>query len=146
MFNDKHLSDLRKATRSLQGQCNAGVSHADKKGLWYSIFDMWLVHNGITNITPLPWLEKDGFYVIYDTLNSWIVHYLDRTPILFEQDTGLCDQSPYVDIQYLNTIKYESVKILQTVRGDFEGFTKREVENSNLDSKAQTILGSPSEK
>ena len=91
-------------------------------------------------------MEKDGFYVTYETLNEWIVHYPDRTPVFFKQDTGLCDQLPYVDTKYLNTIKCESVNMIQIMRGDFEGFIKREVKKSNLDSKAQIILGSPSEK
>ena len=36
--------------------------------------------------------------------------------------------------------------MLQTVRGNFEGFTKREVETDNLALKTQTMIGSPSEK
>ena len=108
--------------------CNADVSHADEKVLCSSILDMWLMRNGIANIISLPRLENDGFHVTYDTLKSWVVHFPDGTPIFFKRYNALCDQFPYVDVEYLNTTKCESVNMLQTVRGYFEGFTKREAE------------------
>ena len=132
MFTDEHLGGVQKVARLIRRNCNTGVSHTDKKGLWYSIFDMWLVRNRIANLILLPWLKNDGFYVNYDTLQSWVVYCPYGTPILFKHDTGLYEQFPYVDLEYLNNIKFEAVTMLQTVRGKFEGFTKIEMEKANL--------------
>ena len=106
-----------------------------------SIFDICLVPNGIENLISLPRLEKYGFRVTYETLKSWVVHCPYGTPILLNCDTGLHDRFTYVDVEYLNTTKCESVNMLQTVRGYFEGFTKREAEKDNLACKSHTILG-----
>ena len=145
MFTDEHLSDVSKVDISLQGHCNTFVSHADQRGPGSSIFYMWLMRNGISNIISSPSLEKDGLRVTYDTLKSQVVHFPDGNPIFFKRDTGLCDQDPYVNVEYLNTIKCETFNMIQTVRRDFEGFTKREAEKANIACKAQTILGSLSE-
>ena len=101
------------------------MSHADEKGLCSSMFGMWFMHNGITHLISLPRLEMYRFRATYGTLKSWVVHFPDGTPIFFKWDAGLCDQLPYVDLEYLNTIKCESVSMLQTGRGDYEGFSKR---------------------
>ena len=77
---------------------------------------------------------------------SWVMNFLDGTPIFLKQDTGLCDQFPYVQLEYLNSIKCESVTMLRTVRRNFEGFTKWEVEKSNLSCKVQAMLGYPTDK
>ena len=74
------------------------------------------------------------------------MNFLDGTPIFLKQDTGLCDQFPYVQLEYLNSIKCESVTMLRTVRRNFEGFTKWEVEKSNLSCKVQAMLGYPTDK
>ena len=96
MFNDEHLNDVQKVYHSLRGHWNAGVSYADEKGVCSSIFGICLVCNGISNIIPLPQLEKDGFCVNYDTLKSWVVHIPDETPIFFKQDNSIYGQFPYV--------------------------------------------------
>lgn len=70
MFTDEHLNDVRKVARSLLGHCSYGMSHAYKKGLCSSIFDMWLVRNRIANLVLLPLMENYRFCVIYDTLKS----------------------------------------------------------------------------
>ena len=106
---------------------------------------MWLVCNGIENIILLPQLENDGFRVTYNTLKAWVVICPDGNPILFKHNTSLCDWWPYVYLEYLNTIKCKAVNMVQTVRGNFDGFTKIYVEKANIASKVQTILGSPYE-
>ena len=74
MFTDKHLNDVHKLDRFLCRHYNDGVSHADEKGMCYSIFNMWLVRKIIRNIIYLTRLENDGFCVTYDTIKFWVVH------------------------------------------------------------------------
>ena len=82
----------------------------------------------------------------YNTLKSWVVHCPYGTPIFFKRDTSICVRFPYVDVEYFNNIKCGAVTMQQTIRGNFDGFTKIEVEKSNLARKSQTMLGSPYEK
>ena len=77
------------------------------------------MRNVIINIIYLPKLEKDGLHVTYDTLHSWVMHLPDGTPILLKQDNVLCNQFPYVDVEYLNTINCGAVNMLQTGREMF---------------------------
>ena len=125
MFTGEHLNEVRKLDRFLYVHCDTGVSRDDEKFLCYSIFDMWLVRNRISNLIYLSRLEKDEFYVTYYTRKPWVVHFLDGTPIFFKRDNGLFDLLPYVGLEYLMTIKCESVAMLQTVWGYFDVFTRR---------------------
>ena len=84
MFTYEHLSDLSKVDWSLPRNCDSDLSHAYEKVLCYYIFDMWLAHNGISNLMFQAQLGNDGFYVTYDTLKSWIMNFPDGIPILFK--------------------------------------------------------------
>ena len=67
-------------------------------------------------------------------------------PIFWKQITGLYDQFPYVDLEYLNTIKCEVATIQKNVKGYFEVFAKRGVKKSNLYRKVQSMFWYPTEK
>ena len=99
MFTDEHLSDVRKVAWWLRGHWNAGVYHAEKNRLCLSIFYMWLVRNGIKNLILLWRLENDRLRETYDTLKSWVVPWSCGTAIFFKRDTGIYDDSPYVDVE-----------------------------------------------
>ena len=124
MFTGERLNEVRKLDRFLYVHCDTGMSHVDEKFRCY-FFYMCLVRNRIANLILLPRLEKDGFRVTYDTRKSWVVNFPDGTPIFFKQDNGLFDLLPYVGLEYLMTIKCESVAMLQTVWGYFDVFTRR---------------------
>ena len=53
------LSNSKIGNTVLQGQCNAGVSISQEKGV-YGIWTFWLNKKGIANLLSIPQLEKDG--------------------------------------------------------------------------------------
>ena len=157
---DIFLSEVKKVTLPLRASCNAGTSRADEKGWYADLFHMWLMRNGIANLLSLPQLERDGFRVTYDTLKEWVIICPDGpqgtheggTELILQRDTGLCDRFPYLDMESLKT-RYrgnkkaqDAVALVQTVRQNFEGFTKKEVDQAFLARDAQAMTGYPSEK
>ena len=76
MFTDEHLADIKQVEVVLRGHCNAGTSFSDEKGIYLDLFEMWLVKNGIANLLSLPRLERDGFFVTYDTRTCWKMNVL----------------------------------------------------------------------
>ena len=136
MFNDKHLLDLEEVAIRLRGECNAGRTYSNEKGWFKDLFYMWLVRNGIANLLSLPCLEEGGFRVTYYTWTSWEIHCPNGTAFILKKDVGVCKGFPYLDITKLqehtkdreNTqeaVYASNVAIMQTVRGDYEGFTDR---------------------
>ena len=106
-------------------------------------FHFWLVRNGIANLLSLPWLEANGYRVTYDTLTCWKIHCPDGTVLTLKKDTGLCQGFPYLDLKELQANK-AGVALAQTVRQNFEGFTKREIKDATLARKAGIRTGCPS--
>ena len=118
----------------LKGSCNAGVTTSNTKGL-VGVFEMWLNRGGIANLLSIPQLEEDGFKVRYNTDGGWIVTSPSGEDIVFKRDTGLCNCIPYIDMCKNHT----GLVLLQTVRKNFEGFTKKQVEKALLARNVQVI-------
>ena len=114
---------------------------------------MWLVCQGIANLLLLPQLERDGFRVSYDTTSDWVITCPDGpdgthnggTRLTLKRDTGLCDRFPYLDMEDLCK-NHKALAMIQTVRKNMEGYTKREIERAMLARDAQAMMGSPSER
>lgn len=53
---------------------------------------------GIRNLFSVPWLEKERYRVVYDTLKESVVIAPDGTKIKFKWDPGICNHMPYIDI------------------------------------------------
>ena len=49
---------------------------------------------GIINLLYTPQIEEEGYCVICDTQEEWIVYTPDGTPTVFKRDTGLCNIMP----------------------------------------------------
>ena len=100
------------------------------------------VGNGIANMVSLRTLEAK-FRVTYDSEQeggAFICHTKDGT-VIFRRcpTTGF----PFID---LGKSKSKAAAILvQTVRQNFEGFTREEVERAILARKMQSRSGHPSE-
>jgi hypothetical protein len=141
VFTEEHLDNLRLAGATLRADCNAGTNFATEKGWYSNLFDLWLVRNGIANLLSLPQLEADGFTVSYHTGGNWIVTTLQGREITFHQEkNGVCRGFPYIDMQSL-----DAVAMIQTVRQQYEGFTKREVQDATTARKAQAMTGHPTD-
>ena len=59
------MTDVHQVNIALQGKCNGGESHSNKKGCVLDMFCVWLVCSGIVNLLLLPTLERDGYVCMY---------------------------------------------------------------------------------
>ena len=50
---------MKRVVFFLRGKFNVGVSHANEKGWYGDLFNMWLVRNGIADLLSVPQLERD---------------------------------------------------------------------------------------
>ena len=142
MFTALHLDEIRNLETTLHGHCNAGTTNSNKKGTYLQLFDIWLVHNGIANLLLVPRLEKEGFLLTYCTMTTWTIQCPDVTVLNLKRDTGLCDRFPYLDIKQHK----DAVVMIQTVRQNYEGYSKRDSKEAILTGKAELKLENSSQK
>ena len=119
-FVDWCLDNIETVDTVLRGNCNAGVTTTNTKG-YFGLFHMWLNKKGIANLLSIPQLEEDGYRVTCDTNTEWAVYTPSGTKIPFKRDKGLCNRMPYVDMRE----QKEAFAMVETVRSNFEGYTKR---------------------
>ena len=85
---------------------------------------MWLVESGIVNLLSVPQLEADGFKVGYSN-GLWTVTTPEGHVIPFKKDTGKCRGFPYIEMGSLDALALlQSVEKIETVRDNYEGFTR----------------------
>ncbi len=158
--NKKFLENLRQVKGGIKINCNAGVVTTDVKGEFGGL-SVWYLPDGIVNIFSMHELEK--LYRI--TYNSWEGFYVVHTPrgeVHFHKDEqGL----PYIDLakscheatRMLMQLAEMTVSdddkttqvgssFVQTVRKNYEGYTKQEVLRAKEACQGQALLGNPSKK
>ena len=139
-FADWCLDNVHDVEVYLKGHCNAGVTTCKEQG-YYGVFKMWLNRAGIANLLSIPQLENDGYVVDYNTKRDWVVTTPQGKKITFKRDTGLCDRMPYIDLRE----HQEGVIMIETVRKNFEGYTKRQVKKAILAREAQAMVAHPTD-
>ena len=72
------------------------------------------------------------------------IYPISREPVKFMRDTGMCYGFPYLDLSDPHNL--EGLICVQTMRKNFEGFTKRELKKAILARHKQQQVGIPSEK
>jgi hypothetical protein len=123
----------------------------------YGKLKVWYIPDGIANIFSMHELEKK-YHITYD---SWEGHYVVHTPkgeVNFYKDKqGL----PYIEldgpagrkaaVMLLQSMQQEhvantgvGVMHVQTVRGNYEGHTKRDVLQAKEAQRAQAMIRNPS--
>jgi len=130
VFLDWYIDNVHQVDTILKGSCNAGVTTSTTKGL-FCVFEVWLNRGGIMNLLSIPQLEEDGFRVRYDTNGDWIVTSPSGEDIVFKS-IGMRKN-------------HARLTLLQTVRKNFEGFTKKQVEKALLARNVQAMVGHPSD-
>ena len=94
---------------------------------------------GIANIFPMPELKKT-YRITYDSWEGFYTIHMNKGIVRFYKDKG---GLPYIDLGRSNTAA--ASMLVQTVRGNYEGYTKREVIKAKEACRVQSMLGSPSE-
>jgi hypothetical protein len=122
---------------------------------------VWYVPKGIANIFSMHELER-LYRITYDSWDGYYVIHTPRGEVKFQKDKqGL----PYINldesdeeaavllIQMMEQQDKENkdgtkkeVTLVQIVRRNYEGFTKREVIKAQEAREAQAMLGNPSKK
>jgi hypothetical protein len=129
----------------LRTHCNAGSKLTNKQGYWRG-FKFWENAGGLANLLSIPQLEKDGFEV-----NKWKGVWSVITPSdeesVFKIDTGVCAGMPYIDMtkpddHFLQSAS-KGVAMIETVRGNYEGFTREQVIGATEARKALAMMAHP---
>ena len=118
------------------------MSHANEKGWYGNLFKMLLVRNGIANLLSVPQLERDGFFLTYDTRTTCHIHCPDGKFIALDRELGgFCYWLCYIDMS--QPLNQSAVSLVNIVRENYEGFTSREVEKSIMARKSHGRVGNP---
>jgi hypothetical protein len=153
---DKYLHEIKTLPGGIKINCNTGAVPTNQMGTYRNL-KVWYIPDGIVNIFSMHKLEKK--YCI--TYNSWEGHYVVHTPkgeVNFHKDEqGL----PYIKLDgptgrkaammLLQSMQQEhpvctGVEVLhvQTVRGNYEWHTKRDMLQAKEAQRAQAMIGNPS--
>ena len=148
MFVTWCLKDICKVNTVLREEFNMGVTTITLKGM-LGLFDMWINKRVIANLLSIPKLEDDGYRVTCDTPTNWVVITPQGEHIMFNRDKGLCNRILYVEVQTfqenlaLVNLDEHLTKTIKTVRRNFEGWTKREIQDAVSAREAQAMVGHP---
>ena len=89
---------------------------------------MWLLESDIENLLSVPQLKVDVFTINYNTNHDWVVTTPEGEQIMFKKDTGKCKVFPFIEMCSQEALEFfHYVSKVDTFRGDYEGFTKKDV-------------------
>ena len=93
-----------------------------------------------------PWqisLKKMGYRITYDSNDGYYIVHSPRGKVKFyEDENGL----PYISLDDATSTEAITMLQIDTVRKNFEGFTKREVAQAKFARQSQAMVGAPSDK
>ena len=112
-----------------------------KKG-WFGEFEVWYNKHGMANLLSVPMLEEDGYAISTHTQGDWVVTSPKGTKIIFKWDTGVTRGIPYIDLQE----HQEGISMIETVRKNFEGVTKKQLNKAITARLLQRQIGHPPDK
>ena len=148
MFAAEHLSDVFVSDVTLRLNCNAGYKLTNQKGFCLG-FEFWVSPGGIANLLLAPELEQSGHKIKYQTGGNLEVWTTDGRIITFEKSTGVCRGMHYIDMsqphKHIRKVTSEdSFAFVQTVRGNFEGFTAEQVKLAQCARDGAAMMAHPS--
>jgi hypothetical protein len=153
---NKHLREIKSMPGWIKINCNAGTESTNQMGT-YGNLKVWYIPDRIANIFSMHKLKKE-YHITYD---SWDEHYVVHTPKgeanFYKDKQGL----PYIELNrpagrkaammLLQTMQQEHVANMgvgvmhvQTVCGNYERHTKRDVLQAKEARRAQAMIGNPS--
>ena len=138
------LSDVHEVNRGLIGHSNCGSTTMNEVGNLGKIEGMWLNEGGIANIVPLDIISKI-WRITYDSARGmnaghFVIH-TDQGDIKVQKNSkGM----PFID---LDSVEGEvALEFVQTVRGNMDGFTRREIDEARAAREAQGMMGHPTDR
>jgi len=135
------LENVRQVHQYLIGRTNAGTTKTNHMGDFTDMGDdipFWYDQGGMANVLSLPWLEKEGYHVKYDSDDPYyLVSKNGMSWKFYKNENGM----PSAKFS-----KKDGMQFIQTIRDNCEGYTKKEVEKAQLARKASALLGSPSDR
>ena len=131
------LKDVKKEGCRLIGHSNAGSCGMDSSGKLGALEQVWLNEGGVATIIPLKQLEK-LWHVTYNSRHHGGAFDIctDVGEIVLKNNSK---SMPYLDLRELKA--KADMSFMQTMPGNMEGFTKREVEEMQKAQEAQVMLG-----
>jgi hypothetical protein len=127
----------------------------------YGRLNVWYILNGIANIFSMHKLEKhyqitygswEGFYKVH-TPSGIVKFHKDEQGLPFIDLDGSSQDATKLLVQLGQHVTMAQTKgndehtmLVETVRRNFEGFTKNEVLRAKQARRAQAMMGNPSEK
>ncbi|KAL3787745.1 hypothetical protein ACHAWO_006143 [Cyclotella atomus] len=125
MFNGQYLKDISKSPKPLTMNTNAGSTLTHLRGK-LGVLKFWLCPHGIANVVSLRTLEKH-FRVQYDSSKE-DGSFVCSTPTGDSVTFRRCEKTgfPYIDLDDMDNDT--AIMMVQMVRENYEGFTRKEVE------------------
>ncbi len=96
--------------------------------------------HGIANLLSIPQLEEDGF-TVNKSSQEWAIITPKGEKIVLKLGVGLCKGMPYIDLR-----ESHGFAMIKTVRGNYEGFAKREVQRDIEAHQTQVMVAYPTNK
>jgi hypothetical protein len=138
-LDEKYLEGIVTVRDGMKINCNAGTMTTNRRGS-YGKLKAWHLPKGIANIFSMHELEK-VYRITYDSWEGYYIVHTEHGPVYFHKDeNGL----PFIDLT--SSSENAATLLVQTVRGNYEGFTKKEVLRAKEARRAQGLIGGPSEK
>ena len=145
----EYLKNIRLVKQGVKINCISGVMRANKMGE-YGSMNVWYIPDGIANIFSMNELEKKH-RITYDSRDGYYVVHTTSGEVRFHKDEN---RLPYIDLgessedaaAMLVQMGPEDAAnmLVQTVCGNYEGYTKREIFRAKEARRAMGMIGCPS--
>ncbi len=150
----KYLSGLEVMPTRIKINCNTGSVSTKQMGN-YRRMKVWYIPDGIANIISIHEPEK-LYQITYDSWEGYYIVHTAQGQVHFHKDEqGL----PYIDLEQLGCMAVimlmqnasqqlmepKGMALVQTVRENYEDYTKREVLRAKEAHCAQALIGNLSE-
>ena len=134
---EKHLTNVQDMGRGLTVRCNAGQLKTSRRGDFGGL-KVWAMEDGIANVLSLGEIIKK-YRVTFDSLDGYFAVHTPGGEVRFVLDEH--------GMSALNLCEDEQAAklLIQTVRGNYEGYTPRKVKQARVAREAKAMMGNPSE-
>ena len=133
------LKDVHEVRRGLVGHSNCGSTTMNEMGNLGKLEGMWVSEGGIANIVPLEMISKI-WPIRYDSAGGmnaghFVIHTDQGNIVVRKNSKGM----PFIDLDGINGEVV--LDFIQIIRGNYDVFTRREVEGASGVRKAQGMMG-----